>query len=69
MITGEVISSFIISEFSTVLLHPVSNNQATNKVVKSQIFFMFLRGYYYKTSIFQNIEHGHGAHQSFLFIK
>jgi hypothetical protein len=31
----------IISSFKE-LSHPVSNNQATNKVVNNQIFFMFI---------------------------
>jgi hypothetical protein len=36
-----ITQSSIISEFSTiVLLHPTSNNPATNRVVSNQIFFI-----------------------------
>jgi hypothetical protein len=44
--------------------HPANSKVIVNKVVKSQIFFMFSMVYFYKISIFQNIEHGHGAQAS-----
>jgi hypothetical protein len=62
LISGLSISKLLGKQ--SLFVHPENSKRVANKVVKSQIFFMVSMIYFYKTSTFQNIEHGHGAQAS-----